>query len=177
VTTILGKLPYSDARGVVVVRNREEPIKPHQIVVWVSLAEIEQREFVRGTPRFPAILDTGFSHNLAIREEHLLQMAGVKPGYLRKIRDIRVNNVLAAVHRADVWLHRNEPGKRDDAVDGSPFCLELDDGIVVYPAGTRDAPRLPLLGLRSMRWAGLRLTIDSEHRLVWLRTPRRFWFG
>ena len=59
VTTILRALPYFDARTAVVVRKREEPVKLQQIVVWVSLAEIEQREFVPGTPRFPAILLEG----------------------------------------------------------------------------------------------------------------------
>ena len=79
-TTILRDLPYFDARSVVVVRNRHVPIKPQQIVVWVSLAEIEQNELLPGTPRFPAILDTGCSHNFGIREEHLIQWAGLQSG-------------------------------------------------------------------------------------------------
>ncbi len=78
-TTVLRDLPYFDSRTVVEVRNRQVPIKPQQIVVWVSLAEIEQSYLVSGSPRFPAILDTGFSHNFAIREEHLNQWAGLQP--------------------------------------------------------------------------------------------------
>ena len=110
VTTILRDLPYFDARSVVVVRNRQVPIKSQQIVVWVSLAEIEQSELVPGTPRFPAILDTGFSHNFGIRREHLIQWAGLQPGYFRKIGDVRVNNVAVSLHDADVWVYRNQPG-------------------------------------------------------------------
>jgi hypothetical protein len=176
-TTILRKLPYLETRSTVAIRNREEPIKPHQIVLWVSLAEIEQREFSRDTPRFPAILDTGFSHNFAIREDHLIRFAGIRPAYLRKIGDIRVNNTAASLHQADVWLHRNQPGKRDAVSNTPPFCLELGHGVIVYPAGAPDAPRLPVLGLRSMKWAGLHLAIDCERCQVGLRTPWRLWLG
>ena len=98
-TTILRDLPYFDERTVVVVRNREVPIKSQQIVVWVSLAEIGQSELVSGTPRFPAILDTGFSHNFGIREEHLIQWAGLQPGYFRKLGYARVNNVAVPLRR------------------------------------------------------------------------------
>jgi hypothetical protein len=99
-----------------------------------------------------------------------------QPGYLRKIGENRVHNVTASLHRADVWLHRNKLGRRDESEDGPPFCLELNQGIAVDPSGTPKAPRLPLLGLRGLKWARLRLSIDCEHRRVWLRTPRRFWF-
>jgi len=175
-TTILRSLPYFDARTVVVVRNQEVSIKPHQIIVWVSLTESEQRESTTGTPRFPAVLDTGFSHNFGIREEHLIRWAGMQPGYLRKIGVVRVNNVTASLHGAHVWLHRNQPGKRDESGNEPPFSMELNQGIVVYPARALNAPRLPVLGLRGLKWARLHLSIDSEHRRVWLRTPRRFWF-
>jgi hypothetical protein len=175
-TTILRSLPYFDASTVVVVRNQEVSIKAHQIVVWVSLAEIDPSEFATGTPRFPAVLDTGFSHNFGIRAEHLIRWAGMQPGYLRKIGDIRVNNVTASLHSANVWLHRNQSGKGDESGKESPFSMELNQGIVVYPARALNAPRLPVLGLRGLKWARLHLCIDSEHRRVWLRTPRRFWF-
>jgi hypothetical protein len=142
VTTILRDLPDFDARTLVVVRNRQVPIKRQQIAVWVSLAEIEQSELVSGTPRFPAILDTGFSHNFGNREEHLIQWAGLRPGYFPKICDVRVNNLAASLHRAGVWLHRNRPGKRDEMRDDRPFCLELNQGIVVYPDGSPNCPAL-----------------------------------
>ena len=97
---------------------------------------------------------------------------GVSP----KDQRIRVNNLTASLHHADVWLHRDKPGRRDESEDGPPFCLELNQGIVVYPTGTPNAPRLPILGLRGLKWARLHLAIDCEHRLVWLRTPQRLWF-
>lgn len=175
-STVLKDLPYFEAKTVVLVRNQEVPIKAEQIVVWASLAEIDQREFRPATPRFPAILDTGYSHNFAIGEEHLVRWAGIQPGYLPKIGAIRVQGVIASLHGAGVWLHRNKPARRDESADGPPFCLELNQGIAVYPAGTPSAPRLPVLGLRGLKWARLHLTIDCENRRVRLRTPRRFWF-
>ncbi len=78
-TTILKDLPYFDARSVAAVRNRDVPIKSRQIVVWVSLAETEARAVMPGTPRFPAVPDRGFSHKLGIREEQLVQWAGIQP--------------------------------------------------------------------------------------------------
>lgn len=177
-TTILRGLPYFDARTVVVVRNREVPVRAQQIVVWVSLADIDQRDLLRGTPRFPAVLDSGFSHNFGIREELLRQWAGIQPAYFPRMGDIRVNNVTAARHDADVWLYRNRPGQRDELEDSPPFRLGLSQGIVVYPADTPNAPRLPVLGLRGLKWTGLRLSIDCDRLRVRLRTRRRFWpFG
>ncbi len=134
-TTILRELPYFDEGSVVVVRNRKVPIKPQQIVVWVSLAEPEERELVSGTPRFPAILDTGFSHNFGIQEEHLIGWAGLQPGYFRKLGYVRVNKVAVPLHRAGIWLHRNRAGTRDESRNDQPFNLEINQGIVVYPAG------------------------------------------
>jgi hypothetical protein len=178
VTTILRGLPYFDAKSVVVVRNRAEAVKRQQIVVWVSLTESEQRELLRSPPRFPAVLDTGFSHNFGIREELLVRWAGIQLAYLSRIGDLRVNNVTVPRYDADVWLDRNQPGRRDELAGGPPFRLGLNQGIAVYPAGTPNAPRLPVLGLRGLKWTGLHLSFDCDHLRVRLRTPWRFWpFG
>jgi hypothetical protein len=178
VTTILRGLPYFDQKSAVVVRNRAEADKRQQIVVWVSLAEIEERELVRGTPRFPAVLDTGFSHNFGNREEQLIRWAGIQPADLPRIGDVRVNKVTASRYDADLGLYRNRPGQRDGLEDGPPFRVALSQGIVVYPGDTPNAPRLPVLGLRGLKWTGLHLSIDCDHLRVWLRTRRRFWpFG
>jgi hypothetical protein len=178
VTTILRSLPYFDEKSVVVVRNQAKAVKRQQIVVWVSVAESEQEELQRGTPRFPAILDTGFSHNFGIREELLRQWAGIQPAYFPRMGDIRVNNVTVPRYDADVWLYRNQPGQRDELAEGPPFRLALNEGIVVYPADTPNAPRLPVLGLRGLKWTGPQLSIDTDRLRVGLRTRRRFWpFG
>jgi hypothetical protein len=178
VTTILRGLPYFNEKPVVVVRNRAEAVKRQQIVVWVSLAEIEERELLPDTPRFPAILDTGFSHNFGIREELLVRWAGIHPACFPRTGDLRVNNVTVSRYDADVWLYRNQSGQCAELEDDRPFRLALNQGIAVYPAGTPHAPRLPVLGLRALKWTGLHLSIDSDRLRVRLRTRRRFWpFG
>jgi hypothetical protein len=63
VPTILYGLPYFNRRTTLFVRGREELVKPTQIIVWASIADIGQDEFDRATPRFPAILDIGLNHN------------------------------------------------------------------------------------------------------------------
>ena len=78
------------------------------------------------------------------------------------------------MHAANVWLHSNVPGKRDELADAPPFCLELYPGIGIAAAGMRASPRLPLLGLRGLDRADLEVLM--RHRRVTIRTPRRFWF-
>jgi hypothetical protein len=138
VTTILRGLPCFDEKSVVVVRNRAEAVKRQQIVVWVSLAEREQRELLRGTPRFPAVLDPGFSHNFGIREELLMRWAGIQPADLSRTGDIRVNNATAPRYDADVWLYY--PGKKDPHASADES-----------EAPAREFPRGPAIHSRALR--------------------------
>jgi hypothetical protein len=74
---------------------------------------------------------------------------------------------------------RTVSAKRDQIVHlplGPPFLLELLPGIAVYPAkeGQPLYPRLPLLGLRAFRRAGLQIAIDCRRACVTIHTPRRF---
>ena len=48
----------------------------------------------------------------------------------------------------------------DEFSDAPPFCLELPLGIC--PAAMPRAPRLPVLGLRGLRFANLELLIDGH---------------
>jgi hypothetical protein len=63
----------------------------------------------------------------------------------------------------------DQPGKRDELAE-PPFCLELEEGIAVYPRGVVQAPRLPLLGLRAIVRNGLHLAINGKKSLVSLRS-------
>jgi hypothetical protein len=176
VPIILRDLPYFDRRTTILVRGQEEVVKSTQIIIWVSITEVGQVEFDPVTPRFPVVLDTGLSHNFAIKEEHLNRWAGLDRRYLSKLRNLTIGGQLVPLHEAEAWLHPNRSGERDQLVNRPPFRLRLESGIAVYPKGVRDAPRLPLLGLRGLQWSRLRLSIDREHRRVSLRTARRFWF-
>ena len=174
--TILHGLPYSERQVTVRVRGQELVVKPTQIILWASITNVNQNQLDPATPRFPVVLDTGLSHNFAIKEEHLNQWAGLDSRYLRKLRDIKLGGNVVPLHDGDVWLHPNRPGERDQLANQPPFRLQIATGIAVYPRQMHTTPRLPLLGLRTLEWSNLHLTVNCEHRRVWLRTPWRFWF-
>ncbi len=134
-STILSSLPYFERRSTVVVRGREEVVKPTQIIIWVSITSVDQRDFDPATGRFPAILDTGLSHNFAIQEELLNRWAGFDRRNLRKLRDITLRGDIVPLHEAEVWLHPNRRGERDSPGNRVPFPLQLENGIAVYPRG------------------------------------------
>jgi hypothetical protein len=175
VPTILHGLPYFNRRTTLFVRGREEFVKPTQIIVWASIADTGSDEFAPATPRFPAILDIGLNHNLAIQEEHLTRWAGLDPRWLSQLYNVTIKGETVPIREAEVWLHPNRPGERDQFADRPPFRLRLEEGIAVYPRGMLAAPRLPLLGLRALEWSKLHLSVDCDHRRVWLRTRRRLW--
>lgn len=174
VSTILRNLPYFDRPSTVVVRGHEEQIKPAQIIMWVSISAVGLRQFDPALPRFPVILDTGLSHNFAIKEEHLSRWAGFDRRYLRKLRDLTIGGHVVPLYEAEVWLHSNLSGRRDESANRAPFPLQLESGIAVYPNQVQTAPRLPLLGLRGLQWSRLRLSIDCGQRRVSLRTAPPF---
>jgi hypothetical protein len=172
---ILRDLPFFIAPTTAVFEGRYVPVKADQIILWVGLTKCGKTDFDPATPLFPTVLDPGYSHNFAIREEHLVRWAGLDPRYLGKKGEVLIGGDRLSVYGAEVWLKPNIPGKRDVSADRMPFCLEIDKGVAVYPKDMPHAPRLPLLGLRALRRANLHLTIDGRRRLVTLRTPRRFW--
>jgi len=122
-------------------------VRPYQIVVPVGLW--------LGThvsARFPAILDTGHSHNFSIRREQVRDWA--KAG-LRQTGFIRVNGQLVPLAEADLDLE----GIR----------IRCPEGIAVYPDNHPNAPRLPLLGLRAIARNGLTVEIDGTKKEVTIR--------
>ena len=157
---LVRNLPFFKTRTTVIVRGREVPVKADQIAVWMSLAEEGRDSLDPDQLRFPAILDTGHTHNFSIREQQLVEWAGLDSRLLAKLGEIRIGNDRLPLLAADAWLYPNLPGKREVASGRPPFCLELDEGIAVYPRAMTTAPRLPLLGLRALRLAGLRLVVD-----------------
>jgi hypothetical protein len=175
--TILRDLPFFPEKPKdVEFDGRYIPIKADQIMVWVGVTEGAQTEFDPRRPVFPAILDTGLSHNFSIRSENLIRWAGLDPRWLERAGEARISEEKVPLYQADVWIHPNIRGKPDRAAGIEPFRLALHQGIAVYPPTMSGAPRLPLLGLRALRLARLHLTIDCNRCLVTLRTPRRFWF-
>jgi hypothetical protein len=177
---ILRALPFSDRRSSVVVGGESIDVVPYQIVLWVGFAPAGEALPVPGAPRFPAILDTGFSGTFAITPNHLQQWAGVVWNTLPFDHLLRLeySGVEVPHRRANVWIYPNQYGWRDH-LDPllPPYLLELPGGIAVYGDGVQVGrkataqlvgPRLPLLGLRALSMNPLFLQIDATARQVWL---------
>src|SRR5205807_585504 len=71
------------------------------------------------------------------------------------------------LREADVWIHPNVPGFRDQLANRAPFRLELPGGIAVWPAALPGARRLPLLGVAGLRRADLQVFLDCHKCQVW----------
>jgi hypothetical protein len=115
-------------------------------------------------------LDTAHTHNFSIQEEHLVRWAGLQPERLRVLGTARQGGRRVFLRAANVWIHRNRTGKRDQLLDSPPYRLELPRGIAVYPAGS-GYPRLPLLGSRAIVNSDLQLLLDGWHQQLSLHTP------
>src|SRR5436309_8519353 len=122
---ILDRLPFSERRSEVWTPDRLATVKPHPIIVTVSLAVRELLEPDPGLPRFPAILDTGNNHNFAISEQQLRSWARITPSESR--HHIRVQGRQIPLINAGLWLFPNEPG-RVDASGRRPRRLVLPEG-------------------------------------------------
>lgn len=162
---ILRHLPIQAQPSTVQVGDEIVPIRAYQIIVWMSLAPVPTVE----APVFPAVLDTGHSHNFSIRETQLRRWAGIRTDALRKLGAILVNQQEVPLHEACLWIYRNRP--RTLEVLPRPFPLRILEGISVFPDGLPNAPRLPLLGLRGLMSNNLRLVLSRM--TVSLSTARK----
>jgi len=175
VPTIIRDLPYFEKHTPITVRGREIRVHSYQIVLWVSVTHAAVETLDPNTPRFPAVFDPGFTHNFLIREDQLLQWAGLRSEHLAEQGQIKPYDEAVPLRAANVWLHPNLPGERDKFSDAPPFCLELDSDIGVCPSAMVRAPRLPLLGLRALQLADLEVLINRRPFRVTIRTRRKFW--
>jgi hypothetical protein len=167
---ILDQLPISKRDDLVFVGQERVQIRAYEIIVWISLRPKGALAWHLDLPPFPAILDTGHTHNFSIREDHLSRWAGLDTARLRSLGNLRQQGRLIPLHAANVWLHQNVRRNRDQLLDRPPQLLELPRGIAVHPVAT-GFPRLPLLGLRALIANNLHLTLVGDQALVNLRTP------
>ena len=134
------KILIPEQPGTVATPTGPVLLRPFQIAVSVALTAGGRR-----SPVFPAILDTGHSHNFSIRHEQLRDWAGLP---LKQIGFIRVNQQVVPLAECDLLM------------DG--VVLKCVEGIAVYPDNHPAAPRLPLLGLRILVRNGVRVTIHGK---------------
>jgi len=160
--TIVNRSPYFQEPTTAESPTGRVIVRPHQIIVWVSLVLRDQV-----SRSFPAILDTGHSHNFSIRQGQVDDWAGVD---LRRIGTARINRRTVELKEAQLALHRNIRGKRDDLKDDHEV-LEMPEGIAVHEEGDPIAPRLPLLGLRALTINDLRLVIDGRRKELSISRP------
>lgn len=148
---VIDRLPIPDRPHLISVRGEVVQAYRNQVIVWLSVND-ESRPL-------PAILDTGHGHNLSISEGHLSRWSGV---VLRRIGELEMDGMRVVQYAADVRLHRNVRGQTTLRGDSVP--LEMPQGITVLP--DKHAPRLPLIGLRTLVANKLRLVIDGKRRDV-----------
>lgn len=163
---ILRQLPFRDVEYTVAVAGQSVRIRAYQVLVWVSLSAHDV--LAKDVRQFPAVLDTGHSHNFSILDNQLRTWVGMGEEVLPRLGSIVVNRQEVPLQAGNLWIHRNRPGTGE--LLPRPFRLDIPQGIAVYSEAIPGAPRLPLLGLRGLVRSKLRLTLDGEKMVVSLRT-------
>lgn len=173
---ILRDLPFFDYPTTVEVGGQRYQVLARQHLVWVSVGHKGLREPSPGMPRFPAIYDSGFTSAFLIHRDQLRRFAGLHPQYLAATNEVlRPHGRRIPLHAANLWLHPNRRGRRDEFSGTAPFLLDIHCGIGI--CGDADGfPRLPLLGPLAFRPSGVEVCIDHAKYRINARTPRRSWF-
>ena len=166
---ILRSLPFLDTPSAVDVSGETVPVRAYQIIVHVSIGS--DNILLPNAPIFPAVLDTGHSHNFSIQGTQLRRWAKVEPDALVKLNSILVNRREVPLRSATVWIYRNRPGTSQ--LLPVPFLFSFPEGIAVHSADALDAPRLPLLGVRGLMRNRLQLTINDMAVSLKTRTKAR----
>jgi len=189
-------MPFSDRLRDLTVLGLGVRAFAYEPIVWVSLTPHEVTVLPTDAPRFPAVVDTGNTLALNIRDSHLT--AWTRPGL--RAADLPLAGPPAPVHdasgrvvplprrRARVWLLPYPEGS-----DLAPLDLQPVGGLLVYegpptlrgqPAGSPPVgPHLPLLGARGLIPKGLVVCVDYKHLLVTIRSedppppPPGGWLG
>lgn len=158
---ILDRLPLYDKPAIISVgRGEVTQVKRNQIIVWVSINDTFRS--------FPAILDTGYSHNFGIARRHLDRWSGAD---LRQTGEANVGGESVPQFQATLRIHRNQSGKR--WLSGQTHPLTMDGGISVVGDDSPVATRLPVIGLRALIRNDLTLVLNGKGRHV---TLKKGWF-
>src|SRR5262245_41271111 len=121
-TWILRDLPPTSQEELIFLRNEPVRLKAYQIVVWVSITARETTE-PSGAAPFPAILDTGNSHNFSLHEQHLARWSTLRPDALPAVGAVRDRGQRLTRRAASLWLYRNRSGIREPQTDVPPHRL------------------------------------------------------
>jgi len=138
-------------------------LKPHQILLWVSLTQRGLERLPPATPRLPVLLDTGHNHNFSLREDHLVR-SGLESPWPWSSIPLRVRDA-SGIERevprllVDVWLYPDPPQLGQVAY---PLRLGFR-GAACYPATSAvSGPHLPLLGLAALCAGSVTVTMQCS---------------
>lgn len=171
---LLDRTPIPESSSETVVRGERVRLRANQIILWLTITPRLDRPPNPAAVRFPAILDTGHTHTLALQERHLVNWAGLWPDALPVSGAVRDRGRRVILRAATIWIYANQPESRDRLADRPPFRLRVSEGVAVYPSGV-EFPRLPVLGLRAIVENALILKVVGLRREATLRTARRWW--
>ena len=118
------------------------------------------------------VFDTANTGDALAWRYHLLA-AGLDPD-VGRVGSVRIRSSIGApkplvpIRSGDLWLISNIP-----ALAATPFKLELDPGIPFRDVKTVPDPQLdrPLIGIRAVRRARLRIDLDFSADTVSIWTP------
>jgi hypothetical protein len=163
---VLDRLPFEPHHSTVDTAAGPVAVRAFQIVVWLSF----RLEGILSRP-FPAVLDTGHSHNFSINEALLESWLNLRIDQFRPRAMTKVDGEKLPLRSAELVLHRNVPTTR--AIGRDHYDLSIPQGIVIYPKTTA-YPRMPILGLRALVNSRLRVVINGRTFVVSADTG---WFG
>jgi hypothetical protein len=119
------EFPYYTEKSTVAVLNESVEVKAFQIIVWVTILH-DAREFDSSATKFPAILDTGTTHNFVITKDHLSRWAGLQASDLPKVGRVRLEGKHDARSSVPVFVYTPvEIASNLRLKKASPFSTEL----------------------------------------------------
>ena len=107
---ILDRLPFEPHPSTVDTAVGPVAVRAFQIIVWLSF----RLEGTLSRP-FPAVLDTGHSHNLSINEALLESWLNLRIDQFRPRAMVKVDGERLPLRSAELVLHRNVPMRRQSA--------------------------------------------------------------
>jgi hypothetical protein len=167
---VLRHFPILEIPQRLVFQGRELVVKRNQLAVWMSLSPDNKTP---GTRLFPALIDTGFGYTFALHADHLHNWSQLFPDY--EARSVRVNGIAySRAPRVFLWLYRQWSNSAQGIAAERPILLDTGRiGIAVNTqrvtsaeasagsAAGRVFPRIPIIGMKTLRQNRLSLFVDA----------------
>jgi len=151
--------------------SRSPPLPYWNVVLPVVVSEPSLVSAPSGLLAQDWIMDTGNSGE-AFAWRHHLTLAGINPDLGRMAKPMTIvtvaGKVTVPVRDVDLWLVSNLPGQPQ-----APYRIVLHRGLPFYDSSKVPDPHFqrPLIGIRALRSAGLRVDIDFARDTISVWTP------